>query len=235
MATIISGGVASGGLHAVSGPDHLAALLPKCVGQRWYRAGWIGAYWGFGHGISAMIVGMAAFFLKNKITARSAGLLSKSFLTSAELVMNLAVGLSLIAIGLFGIKEAKEWGRDVKENGNAKSLSSAVVCEPLVKGGRLKKRTILFNGVLHGFSWDGAPSLAGSVAVATWKGNIFFLLSYGLGTIGAMSLATMLIGEGTNRLGEKFSRPDVPQKISLYSSFLAIAIGVVWTLVGLKR
>ena len=29
------GGVFAGGLHSVTGPDHLAALLPICIGKRW--------------------------------------------------------------------------------------------------------------------------------------------------------------------------------------------------------
>jgi hypothetical protein len=34
----IGGGVLSGGLHAVSGPDHLAALLPRIMGKPWPSA-----------------------------------------------------------------------------------------------------------------------------------------------------------------------------------------------------
>ena len=29
------GGVFAGGLHSITGPDHLAALLPICIGKRW--------------------------------------------------------------------------------------------------------------------------------------------------------------------------------------------------------
>jgi hypothetical protein len=32
------GGTFAGGLHAVTGPDHLAALLPQCMGRRWWTA-----------------------------------------------------------------------------------------------------------------------------------------------------------------------------------------------------
>jgi len=31
-----------------TGPDHLAALLPRCIGKRWYQAMRIGAVWGLG-------------------------------------------------------------------------------------------------------------------------------------------------------------------------------------------
>lgn len=32
----------------LTGPDHLAALLPRCIGKRWYQAMRIGAVWGLG-------------------------------------------------------------------------------------------------------------------------------------------------------------------------------------------
>jgi hypothetical protein len=95
----------------------------------------------------------------------------------------------------------------------------------IVKG---QTRAVLFNGLLHGFSWDGAPSLAPALAVATWRGNVAFLLAYALGTIGVMTVATTVIGEGTRRAGKVFQRPDLPQKLSYFSSILALVIGLVW-------
>ena len=55
----VGGGVLAGGLHAVSGPDHLAALLPRIMGQKWHNSMRIGATWGLGHGFSAMAIGLA--------------------------------------------------------------------------------------------------------------------------------------------------------------------------------
>ena len=34
----IGGGILAGGLHAVSGPDHLAALLPRIMGRPWHTS-----------------------------------------------------------------------------------------------------------------------------------------------------------------------------------------------------
>jgi hypothetical protein len=65
-------------------------------------------------------------------------------------------------------------------------------------------------------------------AVATWRGNLAFLLAYAFGTIGVMTVATTVIGEGTRRAGEVFHRPDIPQKLSFFSSILAVAIGLLW-------
>jgi hypothetical protein len=40
--SVIIGGALAGGLHAVSGPDHFPALLPRCMGQRAWPAAKIG-------------------------------------------------------------------------------------------------------------------------------------------------------------------------------------------------
>eukprot|EP00934_Nitzschia_sp_Nitz4_P005127 Nitzschia sp. Nitz4//scaffold28_size193895//91942//92783//NITZ4_001656-RA/size193895-processed-gene-0.264-mRNA-1//-1//CDS//3329545955//5117//frame0 len=237
LAGALTGGFFSGGLHAIAGPDHLAALLPRCVGQRWSQAGKIGAIWGIGHGFSATLLGVVAYGLKNQIQ-RAPG--AKRWLSSISVFSEIAVGLSLIVIGAMGIREAREWKHESTDTVVQRSLSSAATPQRYTesetdrKESNNQKRAILLNGVLHGFSWDGAPSLAPALAVATWSGNLTFLSAYAAGTVGAMTLATTLIGEGTRRAGEWFHRPDIPQKLSFASSGLAIAIGAVWCGLAMK-
>jgi len=222
---IISGGIFAGGLHAIAGPDHLAALLPRCVGQRWYKAGRVGALWGMGHGISATILGAAAFGLKSRLHSLP---YLDFLLISASSIMNAAVGGSLVIIGLLGIKEAREWKAEI-EMVQPLNLSAAAADS----GVRMQRnRAVIFNGLLHGFSWDGAPSLAPALAVATWRGNVTFLLSYALGTMAAMAATTTLIGEGTRTAGEMLHRPEIPQKLSYVSSFVALFAGTVWTILS---
>jgi sulfite exporter TauE/SafE len=174
-----------------------------------------------GHGVSATMIGVAAFGLKNRIKNVTA---IQGMFKYASSVTEIAVGLSLVVIGLLGIKEAREWKSEI-EQAQPQSLSAAAADAGMKTA---PKRAVMFNGLLHGFSWDGAPSLAPALAVATWRGNIAFLLAYALGTMGAMAIATTLIGEGTRRAGEVFNRPDIPQKLSLGSSVVAIMIGVIW-------
>lgn len=223
---VIGGGLFAGGLHAVAGPDHLAALLPRTVGQRWYRAGRTGALWGVGHGISVTILGMLGYALKSRIS------MSTGFgkvLHGASHCLEAAVGLSLVVIGLMGLKEAREWEAELEDVDPTptKSLSAAGNADEHVTN--VRNRAVVFNGLLHGFSWDGAPSLAPALAVASWRGNIAFLLAYALGTMGAMAVTTTLIGEGTRQAGAIFQRPDLPQKLSFFSSLIAIIVGGVWT------
>lgn len=224
---ITSGGLLGGALHAIAGPDHLAALLPRCCGQRWWRAARVGALWGTGHGISATILGLVAFGLKNRFTCMPGVV---GLLHGASSAMEVAIGASLVVIGLLGMKEAREWKEEM-ETVVPISLSAAAT-EQGVKSSQ--KSAVIFNGFLHGFSWDGAPSLAPALAVATWRGSISFLLAYGLGTTLAMTIATTFIGESTLRAGEILDRPDIPQKLSMISSVLAMGVGVAWCFLALK-
>jgi len=226
FAGVIIGGVIGGALHAISGPDHIAALLPRCCGQRWYRAGRAGALWGVGHGFSATLIGLCAFGLKKGVGSATDIF---SMMEASASALEVAVGFSLILIGILGIREAREWEEEIEVS--PKSLSSAAA-DP---GTREKpKRALIFNGILHGFSLDGVPSLAPALAVSTWRGSISFLLAYGIGTIGVMTIATMIIGESTRKAGEVLNRPQIPQKLSFISSILAITVGAIWCYLGLK-
>ena len=182
-----------------------------------------------GHGVSATILGVLAFGLKAQVQ-KAPGV--KAVLAGASHVTEIAVGLSLILIGAMGIREAREWEDEMVTYGEPQSLSAAAADVSGVK--TAQKRAVIFNGILHGFSWDGAPSLAPALAVATWAGNLAFLSAYAAGTMATMAITTTLIGEGTRRAGKVFNRPDIPQKLSLFSSILAMVIGGIWCGLALK-
>jgi len=175
--------------------------------------------------------------------------------------MELAIGVSLIVIGLVGLKEAREWhptlaatttapdasasmAISVVEETVASSSSSADAANNNInnvvtpakkgKGTKTTKRAVLFNGMLHGFSWDGAPSLAPAVAISSFTGSLTFLLSYAVGTTAAMGLATALIGEGTRRAAGKLDRPNLPRDLGVGSSLVAMMVGVLWCYLALR-
>jgi len=94
LSPTIAGGLLSGGLHAISGPDHLAALLPPSVGKPGWYGLKLGATWGFGHAISAVSLGLCAFFLKGRISSQF------HFFQKLSAFTEIAVGVSLFAIHL---------------------------------------------------------------------------------------------------------------------------------------
>uniref|UniRef100_A0A0G4HK98 Urease accessory protein UreH-like transmembrane domain-containing protein n=1 Tax=Chromera velia CCMP2878 TaxID=1169474 RepID=A0A0G4HK98_9ALVE len=212
------GGALAGALHAVSGPDHLAALVPQCVGVRAGRAARTGAVWGFGHGLSAMTMGVAAWLLKERMH-------NSPVVAQLESVTELLVGLTLILIGVLGWKEAQDW--DVSEL--KQEIAKAEAGGP-GRGAMKSSGAIFANGILHGFSLDGAPSLTPALAFPTFQGVLGFLLSYCVGTAMAMSGTTSLIGETTLQLSASSKNPEVPRRLAKGSSLIAVSVGLVWTL-----
>jgi hypothetical protein len=193
----------------------------------------VGAIWGLGHGISATIIGYAAFFLKGKLSGKFL------FLQKLTTLAESAVGLSLVAIGLLGIKESLEKDDDQVENNtdnsNKESLNNSDSSNNNSNNKKLPVTAIFTNGMLHGFSWDGAPSIAPALAMSSWKTATMFLASYSIGTVIMMSLAASAIGIVSSQLGQISKSPDFPKRISFFSSLIAMLIGVYWIWQGFQH
>ena len=210
------------------GPDHLAAILPASFGH----AGWfglrVGAIWGLGHGISAISLGLAVYLLKDSISSQFL------FMNRYAVVAETAIGLSLLIIGLLGVKECLSNAANHLHDGqhrhhhhhNQEPENPAVATTRAIRG--VYRKSVFFNGLLHGCSWDGAPSIAPAMAMSSWKRAAFFLFAYCLGTMVAMSVAAATLGELSRRLGSVAEDPDLPRKLSLVSSMLATGIGIYW-------
>ena len=214
----IAGGLLSGGLHAITGPDHLAALIPPSIGHPGWYGMRLGATWGLGHGISAIFLGLSAYFLKGTVSNRF------KFLQKLSTLAESTVGISLIVIGFVGIKENLEKEEETKVWSDENKVKNEDVAPSTLKS----TQAIFANGILHGFSWDGAPSLAPALTMTSWRGALSFLVSYCIGTIIAMSLASGAVSEGSLRLGKAVNNPDLPRNLSLASSLVAIIIGIYW-------
>jgi hypothetical protein len=88
--------------------------------------------------------------------------------------------------------EKREWEDEI-DGVQPQSLSAAAADAGVMAS--QKRAVIIFNSLLHGFSWDGAPSLVPAIAVATWSGNLAFLSGYAVGTMVTMAAVTTLIGD----------------------------------------
>ena len=117
-----------------------------------------------------------------------------------------------------GIKESIEARRE--NDGNNDSSSSL--------GLPRSSRAIFTNGILHGCSLDGAPSIAPVLAMKSRRSAVWFLVAYCFGTMAAMSLTAGAIAESSNRLVQTSKMPDLPSKLCFVSSFLAMLVGIFW-------
>ncbi len=188
-------GLLAGLVHTLIGPDHIAAVAPLAAdGQKKWA---VGFRWGIGHSFGAISVGAMAIALREYINVEMVS-------THAETV----VGITLIAIGLWGIKKA--FSNNVHEHHHTHDDSShshthAHISEDNEKVLITHQHThaAFAVGVLHGFA--GGAHILGvlpALALPTLISSAFYLLFFGIGTIAAMTGFATLIGMSAGKLAE---------------------------------
>ncbi len=88
------------------------------------------------------------------------------------------------------------------------------------------KTDLLINGLFHGLAIDGLPTMMPVLTAGSLPGAAGFLLAYSIGSIGAMALATILIGHGTASLAQSAAF-DVDRLVR-GSAVAAVVVGSAW-------
>lgn len=187
-------GLLAGTSHVISGPDHLAAVLPLAAGQP-KRAAVLGTLWGLGHGI-----GVIVFAALGRVVRESIDL--NRFANAAELL----VGLMLLLLG------AWTWRRSrvvvVHSHGHAHPTSAqhshvhVHVADrsvgspehPAATSHRAHNHSAFGFGVLHGSA--GAGHLLGvlpSLALQQQEA-VIYLAAYFVAAIVAMGACALTMG-----------------------------------------
>ena len=92
---LLGAGLIAGVLHVLSGPDHLAALLPIAVEQP-RQAVRIGVSWSLGHGLGVLVLGGVAYILRGAIDIEAASAWAEA-----------AVGLVLLYLGVRALRASR--------------------------------------------------------------------------------------------------------------------------------
>jgi len=201
----IFAGLAAGLLHVFSGPDHLAAVAPLVLseqstnGVRRFRVKGLasGLQWGVGHTAGVLLIATLLLFLKEQLP-----------LDSISMYGERVVGLSLIAIGIWGVWRANRAAITPHSHAGA---SFAM-------------------GTVHGLA--GSSHLFGvlpALAFSTRIDSLFYLGGFGIGAIAGMSA----FAAGMGLLSKRISRHSQRRYSGLLygSSAAALVIGGFW-LVG---
>lgn len=204
----ISGGAISGGLHALSGPDHLTTLIPFILDKNAFQCLCIGALWGLGHGLTACVMGYVGYLIKLNLISDERVLGHVPF----DVIYSVFVGLTFLVIGIQGIREIA--GLDLHFTPSDSSEHSLSSCF-----------AYFASGCIFGMSWDGLPSLAPVLALQSHHHVLCHLLSYCFGTLAAMSLAVGVLSVVLTGI-RRVSFAEVPKVIGLAASCISILVGL---------
>eukprot|EP00250_Pteridium_aquilinum_P004755 c14954_g1_i1 orf=478-1587(-) len=208
-------GLMAGCLHTLTGPDHLAALAPLSIGRTKLESVAVGALWGCGHDAGQVIFGILFLLLKDKL--------------QIEIIRTWGarvVGMTLVAIGITGIKEAQEASivPCLAGNGGAFATNSLPHMEPL-NGVRRKTGFATFaTGIVHGLQPDALIMILPALALPSRFAGAAFLSMFLLGTILSMSGYTAFIGSCSSALQKRI--PRITEHLAWGSSLVAIFVGV---------
>lgn len=204
--TLALAGLVAGMVHVLSGPDHLAAIAPFAVADR-ARSWKTGVRWGVGH--SAGVLGVGLLLL----VARHA--LPIDVLSARG---ELAVGLALLGIGVWGIRAAR--------------LRHDHPGDPHHHHGHRHGRAAFAVGTLHGFA--GSSHLLGIVPALALPSDALagaYLLCFGIGSVAAMGTFASSVAWIA---GRPIAGGAGAQRALLgLSSVIATAVGGFWILSSL--
>jgi sulfite exporter TauE/SafE len=219
---IIVAGFIAGFLHVLAGPDHLAAVAPyAAIGRD--RAWLLGVRWGLGHAGGVLLVGMLSLLLREVLPIDALSAWSER-----------AVGIVLIAIGIWGLRAAlRQRLHTHAHNHDGDPHAHVHFHTPGVAhtdpAAHRHGHTALAVGTLHGLA--GSSHLLGvlpALALPTRAAAALYLSAFGLGTIAAMaafSSAIGLLGASATARGDRLYRGVLG-----LCSAAAIGVGGFWLL-----
>jgi len=233
-------GLLAGGLHTLTGADHLAALTPLSVGPSRAKNALLGALWGFGHNTGQIIFGLLFMLLRNRIP------------WNTEIIGQWGqaiVGLTLIFIGCLGFWEqiGGGHGHTHSHGGHSHSHShyhspTTTTSEeessskkigkfsPLRLGSSSEASRISWTyitGTIHGLQPDSLFLLLPALTLPKIEAYSF-LGAFFFGTIVAMGGYTAFLGAGTTLLEKE--NPQMVKYIGFAASSIAFALGLVFVL-----
>ncbi len=224
----LTAGIIASILHVITGPDHLAAVVPFAIESK--RKAWkIGLFWGIGHLVGMLFIGILFLVFKDLIPIESISDYSEQL-----------VGFVLIGIGIWAFYKIFKKDKNHKhlhvhsENSpiihSHKHEHSHEKSHQHVHGKTLKQSNFasLSIGFLHGLA--GIAHFLLFIPVLSFEeqsDSVLYVGGFGLGIVVAMTVFAFVIGKISSFA--KNEHNDVFFKgIRLAGGLFAIVIGIYW-------
>jgi len=239
------------GMRHATDPDHVIAVSTIVSRERNIaKSAWVGAVWGVGHTLTIFVVGAVLIMLDFVVPQQASGAAAFHISPRLGLLMDLAVAVMLIVLGIMNLRRFSRWVPAVAHDAVVHSHSHAhgdyvhshphshgpeshphaVEKTPVAKLDRMLQQFRTYSlirpliiGIVHGLSGSAAVALLLVPIIRDPKWSVAYLLVFGIGTIIGMMLITMTIGSAFHlvRGGQKFF-----QRLSFASGLLSLCFGL---------
>lgn len=207
--SILAFGLLLGMRHAAD-PDHVVAVSTLVMRHKKLGAAWLlGAFWGLGHSITIFLVGTALILCKVNISP------------GVERGLEFPVGLALVALGLLNIAGYGLGSVGLKPHSHAHTHDDPEHQHLLLDHGSEVSAHAHFHvheikpnwlkglmrdtgswqilraftvGLIHGLAGSAAVALLVLAAIPDARTAVFYLIIFGLGTMGGMLALSGLMG-----------------------------------------
>lgn len=221
-------GLVAAVIHVFTGPDHLAAIGPLALNAK-FRPWLIGIFWGTGHVLGMMIIGILFFFFRELIPVD---------LISAH--SERIVGIMLLIIGFwafFRLYQQIQQGSNhlhLHENEDGSVYLHQHEHRHLFEKhhhAKSHKQTLwaaLGIGTVHGLA--GVSHLLGllpTLAFSTALQSAFYLVGFAVGTLLAMAVFSAIMGI-VGRFSSEYRKAFLYKFINGLAGTVAVVVGVFW-------
>ena len=250
LVSIVALGFFLGMRHATD-PDHVIAVSTIVSRERNVaKSAWVGAVWGIGHTLTILLVG-AALILLNFVVPQGSSAAQVHLNARLGLVMDLAVAMMLIVLGIMNLRRFLRWVPSVAKEAVLhshshahgdyihshphshvpESHSHAADKTPVAKLDKMLQRFRTYSlirpliiGVVHGLSGSAAVALLVVPMIHDPKWSVAYLLVFGVGTIVGMMLITFTLASAFHFVGggQKFF-----QRLAFASGLISLLFGLV--------
>ena len=222
-------GILMSSVHVVTGPDHLAAVTPLAIENR-KKAWHIGFFWGFGHVLGMLMIGLLYIAFKKVIHVEKIS-------GNSEYL----VGIVLIGIGIWAIiKSIRHFhSHHVHPHYHDKPIPQVHIhrhehydefehLHEHKKTNRQNSITALLIGTLHGFAGISHFLLIlPTLALPGMKDSIIYLAGFAAGTILTMVTYALILGLLSQKTAD-LPRSVVFRNLRIIAGSLAISVGIYW-------
>ncbi len=220
--TALLTGMLVGAAHVFAGPDHLTAIAPLAVAGR--RRSWAtGLAWGAGHSMGVWGLAVLAWLLRDALPLDRLGSASEWL-----------IGLLLVVVGLWGLRRlvSTRVHTHVHTHDGLEHAHIHVHETPIEPNHEAAHHTnhmhsALGIGTLHGLA--GAAHLIGvlpAIGLPSAAAAMAYLISFGAGSIVAMSAFSWMMGALATRMEHRAQRAY--RLLAGGSCTAAIGVGIWW-------